>query len=119
MQLFPAVIFRQITSIFVDCSPVALLADIGSCCGSNKEARDEGGRGGRGAMVSADYQPAGPRQSLGGGTYDSANPNTPTLPGMALHPKEQTYIRNGPIFIALFDYDQRTSEDLSFKKGEQ
>ena len=25
----------------------------------------------------------------------------------------------GPVFIALFDYDQRTSEDLSFRKGEQ
>ena len=25
----------------------------------------------------------------------------------------------GPIFIALFDYDQRTSEDLSFRKGER
>ena len=24
----------------------------------------------------------------------------------------------GPEFIALFDYDQRTSEDLSFRKGE-
>ncbi len=92
---------------------------MGSCCGSNKEARDEGGRGGRGATASAGYQPAGPRQSLDGGTYDSANPNAPTLPGMALHPKEQTYIPKGPIFIALFDYDQRTSEDLSFKKGEQ
>ena len=25
----------------------------------------------------------------------------------------------GPVYIALFDYDQRTSEDLSFKKGER
>ena len=25
---------------------------------------------------------------------------------------------SGPVFIALFDYDQRTSEDLSFRKGE-
>lgn len=28
------------------------------------------------------------------------------------------YIPRGPIFLALFDYDQRTSEDLSFRKGE-
>lgn len=25
----------------------------------------------------------------------------------------------GPVYIALFDYDQRTSEDLSFRKGER
>ena len=25
----------------------------------------------------------------------------------------------GPIFIALFDYEQRTNEDLSFTKGER
>ena len=25
----------------------------------------------------------------------------------------------GPIYIALFDYEQRTSEDLSFRKGEK
>ena len=25
----------------------------------------------------------------------------------------------GPVFVALFDYQQRTSEDLSFRKGER
>ena len=25
----------------------------------------------------------------------------------------------GPIYIALFDYEQRTSEDLTFRKGEK
>ena len=25
----------------------------------------------------------------------------------------------GPIFVALFDYEQRTSEDLTFRKGER
>ena len=34
-------------------------------------------------------------------------------------PKQDQYVPKGPIFIALFDYDQRTSEDLSFKKGER
>lgn len=33
--------------------------------------------------------------------------------------QHQTNQIQGPIFIALFDYDQRTSEDLSFRKGEQ
>ena len=32
--------------------------------------------------------------------------------------QQERYIPRGPIFIALFDYDQRTSEDLSFSKGE-
>lgn len=27
--------------------------------------------------------------------------------------------QRGPVYIALFDYDQRTSEDLSFRKGER
>ena len=31
----------------------------------------------------------------------------------------QPYVSQGPVFIALFDYDQRTSEDLSFRKGER
>ena len=31
----------------------------------------------------------------------------------------QAYVPKGPIFIALFDYDERTSEDLSFVKGER
>ena len=37
----------------------------------------------------------------------------------APEPEKQAYVPQGPIFIALFDYDQRTSEDLSFKKGER
>lgn len=35
-----------------------------------------------------------------------------------LAPPADRYIPRGRIFIALFDYDQRTSEDLSFRKGE-
>lgn len=27
--------------------------------------------------------------------------------------------QQGPIFIALFNYEQRTSEDLTFKKGDK
>ena len=45
-----------------------------------------------------------------------------TLPGAELYPPQnpvQSYVPQGPIFIALFDYDQRTSEDLRFNKGER
>ena len=42
----------------------------------------------------------------------------PVLPGQSLAAPPDRYIPRGPIFIALFDYDQRTSEDLSFRKGE-
>lgn len=44
------------------------------------------------------------------------------LPGAGPYPPQdprQSYVPQGPIFIALFDYDQRTSEDLSFNKGER
>lgn len=43
-------------------------------------------------------------------------------PGAAPYPPPDprlSYIPQGPIFIALFDYDQRTNEDLSFNKGER
>ena len=45
------------------------------------------------------------------------------LPGQQLSAQAPSlppdrYVPRGPIFIALFDYDQRTSEDLSFRKGE-
>ncbi len=45
-----------------------------------------------------------------------------SLPGAAPYPPQdprQSYMPQGPIFIALFDYEQRTSEDLSFNKGER
>lgn len=43
------------------------------------------------------------------------------LPGAGPNPPQerQPYVPQGPIFIALFEYDQRTSEDLSFSKGER
>lgn len=51
------------------------------------------------------------------------NSNQGVLPGVHLNPPQvdsrQSYVPQGPIFIALFDYDQRTSEDLSFTKGER
>lgn len=40
-------------------------------------------------------------------------------PGAPPQDPRQSYIPQGPIFIALFDYDQRTNEDLSFNKGER
>ena len=46
--------------------------------------------------------------------------NYPQGAPFSQHPALPTerYTPRGPIFIALFDYDQRTSEDLSFKKGD-
>jgi hypothetical protein len=56
----------------------------------------------------------------GGLPLESYTPENP--PGPAAYPPvdpRQSYIPQGPIFIALFDYDQRTNEDLSFQKGER
>lgn len=50
------------------------------------------------------------------------NNNQAVLPGVSLNTPQDprhSYVPQGPIFIALFDYDQRTSEDLSFTKGER
>ena len=76
-----------------------------------------GGRTTNGTTSAGGYNPSFHQQksaeaSLG---YSSAA----VLPGQSLaaQPPER-YVPRGPIFIALFDYDQRTSEDLSFRKGE-
>lgn len=67
------------------------------------------------AQVAPPAGPPGARHySLGGGGYAGVQGNS--YPHAA---KKGQYIPKGPIFIALFDYDQRTSEDLSFKKGER
>ena len=56
---------------------------------------------------------SGNQQDIGGGFNLS-------LPGAGAIPDpNQSYVPQGAIFIALFDYDQRTSEDLSFSKGER
>ena len=71
------------------------------------------------------YQgPASGRLQFEGG-LGSQQPYSPNVPGPGLGPNPpqaqdpRQYIPQGPIFIALFDYDQRTSEDLSFVKGER
>lgn len=43
----------------------------------------------------------------------------PTTTSLHQQQGSESYMPRGPIFIALFDYDQRTSEDLSFRKGER
>lgn len=71
---------------------------------------------------SINYQgPASGGLQLQGYDPQSYNNNQP-LPEAGTNPPldpRQSYIPQGPIFIALFDYDQRTSEDLSFSKGER
>jgi len=63
------------------------------------------------------YQGAYQLGILNGRSPDSFT--TVGSPAPPLPPERQSYIPQGPIFIALFDYDQRTSEDLSFRKGER
>jgi fyn-related kinase len=41
---------------------------------------------------------------------------TPTIPTQSTEPELQN--TNTKIFVALYDYDARTDEDLSFRKGE-
>lgn len=59
-------------------------------------------------------------QQPGGVKGAEADYQQSVLPGQHLPPSlpPDRYVPRGPIFIALFDYDQRTSEDLSFRKGE-
>ena len=65
---------------------------------------------------SVNYGPSSGGVSIHPGYNDYNNQSAPS--NQAQDPR-QSYIPQGPIFVALFDYDQRTSEDLSFKKGER
>lgn len=44
-------------------------------------------------------------------------PTPPVSPAPIIQESETT-ISNAKIFVALYDYDARTDEDLSFRKGE-
>lgn len=65
--------------------------------------------------------------TLGGGDLAVPNPQQPILPAEPIRPvplpndNELSGVPSGPnakIFVALYDYDARTDEDLSFRKGE-
>ena len=79
-------------------------------------------------QAGAYHGPTGPAVGAGYSNNAQFSPVTP-VSGLAVNSAggfnhqiavdRSPYIPQGPIFIALFDYDQRTSEDLSFKKGER
>lgn len=48
-------------------------------------------------------------------TGPNIRPNGPTLP---VPPEQDSLSSTAKVFVALYDYDARTDEDLSFKKGE-
>lgn len=86
------------------------------CCGS-KEKRESppltapgGYQGGQ-----RDKPPPGAMPLL------RAHPGSPVPPPNGLSQTDaprHSYVPRGPVFIALFDYERRTNEDLSFAKGE-
>ena len=87
------------------------------------ENKPGGGPSGRttNGTTSGGYNP--PFQQLSSGQppvgYSAVLPGqTALLSGQPPSLPHDRYVPRGPIFIALFDYDQRTSEDLTFRKGE-
>ena len=90
------------------------------CCVSSRDKRP-GEDAQQGATAKGGYQPAGPL-APGAANGQGGGPNysgVSAVPSQTLPGQDKPYAPQGPIFIALFDYDQRTSEDLSFRKGEQ
>ena len=93
--------------------------------GTPKTPKQPGGRTTNGtgghnpAFISqTSFQPQQPQAYAsggGGGGYQGA----PQFTSQTAAGSVDRYIPRGPIFLALFDYDQRTSEDLSFRKGER
>ena len=72
------------------------------------------------AQSANDYQgPASGGYQIDGFGAQSYPPNLNDVGPTSPQDPRQSYVPKGPIFIALFDYDQRTSEDLSFAKGER
>ena len=81
---------------------------VNSATPKSKQAGGPNGRTTNGTTSAGGYNPTFQQQT------DSLNAQVP----MRYQPPPERYMPRGPIFIALFDYDQRTSEDLSFRKGE-
>lgn len=44
--------------------------------------------------------------------------NRPSIPMLPVPPEQDSLSSTAKVFVALYDYDARTDEDLSFKKGE-
>lgn len=61
-----------------------------------------------------------PGQVAGFQSYNGHHSESfPAVSPLPPHFPERQYVPQGPIYIALFDYEQRTNEDLSFAKGER
>lgn len=80
-------------------------------CVSSSETKSRGGPNNQ----SVSYQ--GPKSGGVQINYGGQQPYDPSMDHV--QNQRQSYIPQGPIFIALFDYEQRTNEDLSFTKGER
>ena len=90
------------------------------CCGSKEKREPPPSATSVGhAPGLRDKPPPGatPIIPVGGGR---GYPGSPTSPpnGVNQTDARQSYVPRGPVFIALFDYERRTNEDLSFAKGE-
>lgn len=83
---------------------------MGCCC--SKESQDVGYRS---DANNVSYPPNYSQQSQH--TTRTSIPRGNSTSNPPLYNKQSP--PRGPVFVALFDYNQRTSEDLSFRKGER
>lgn len=98
---------------------------MGNCLGGKSNHSRAQGKASVVDSGRSQYNPGAPGGGYGPGSghmsahnphMNSPVPVTNTAPQI---PHGNAYTPRGPIYLALFDYDQRTSEDLSFKKGER
>lgn len=95
---------------------------MGNCLGGKSNQSRAQGKASVVDSGRSQYNPGASGGGYGPGNMSVHNPNMNSpLPatGLQMPPGNAPYIPRGPIYLALFDYDQRTSEDLSFKKGER
>ena len=80
------------------------------CLGSKTEGsgREQTDGGGNGAV----------HHSVNLGDVRAVSPQWNPPPAVPMANTTKSYEPKGPIYLALFDYDQRTSEDLAFRKGD-
>lgn len=76
-----------------------------------------------GNCFSSQKQDSGPIKQIEPVIEPVQNPQQPILPVVPIGPVSilpdiETTNSNAKIFVALYDYDARTDEDLSFRKGE-
>ncbi|XP_064624330.1 tyrosine-protein kinase Src42A-like [Lineus longissimus] len=91
---------------------------MGGCLSRSNNAEDPSKKRAGGAGVVLNSGLNKPENGVATGNVDNNQMPSRVNPGANITGSNDLGLSNSKIFIALYDYDARTDEDLSFKKGE-